>query len=158
MLQYFQNFVSYAFRLELLQEYSVDDELDSYNYFLKHHKLISNNNNDRHQIIQNAISRGARMDRIHVIKFPISDYITYELEEYKTNCIVGENILYIDSAQYNIDINHDYRLFDDNIVLKIKYDSNWKYLWFDKITKNIQRYIDTKNKLLSMWINIKKLE
>lgn len=150
MLKYFENFNEYAFRLELLQKYSVESELKSFSDFFDNGKIDPNKNLRWHKIISGAKQRGAIINRVHVIRLPLSDYLKYELEEYKFNIIAGENIFLLNKNDFESDINFDFWLFDDKIVLKMNYNQNGEFLSFEKITKDISKYIKLKNKLLAV--------
>jgi len=120
MANHFENFKKYAFRLELLQEYNVDGEKESIKEFLKTGKVSEDK--DWTNLIKSAISRGAFMERVHVIILPISKYLKYEIEAYKANIEAGEKVSFMLKEEFdkiNTKINHDFWLFDDKIVLKM---------------------------------------
>jgi len=150
MIHYFQNFKYSAFRLELLQNYSITSEQTSYYYFTQHQKINSIYHQDRYDIITTARQRWAIMERVHIIEKPFSPYLLYEIEAYKHNIQHGEKIFLLDNSDYNKSIDHDFRLFDDEIVIKMYYNKQWEFVWYDEITDpdNIQKYIQCKNNLL----------
>ena len=152
-MDYFNKFTKYAFRLELLQKYDVDEEKESLNEFLKTGKVLENKSNrDWANIIKNSLKRGAKMERVHIIKTPLSDYLKYEIEAYKLNIKAGEKISFVlkgdfDKVNKRI-INQDFWLFDDKIVLTMNYNSHGKFKGFTELTKNINKFIKFKNELL----------
>lgn len=148
MINYFKNFKKYAFRLELLQKYDVYEEKDDFNNFLKTGK-INVDLSEWSNIVKSAVLRNAVMNRVHVVRYPLSDYLRYEFLGYKYNLDFGENIFILDSKEYNNEINSDFWLFDDEILLELKYDFNGKYLGYTELKDNIQKYIDLKNELLN---------
>ena len=95
------------------------------------------------------------MSRVHLIESPVSKYLKFELEAYKLNSKVGENIYLLDKDKYDNTINYDFWLFDDEIVLKMTYDKNGSFIKIEEITKDINKYIEVKNKLLSISIDFK---
>lgn len=162
MEKYFRAFKKYAFRLELLQEYYIIEEKESFELFLKKGEIIQDSaSKEWTSIIENAKKRGAKMQRVHIIKFPLSDYLKYEIEYYKINMKAGEDICFVLDKEYQKiknKINHDFWLFDDKIALKINYDTKGKYLGFEEIKKETSKYINLKNKLLSIVTPIGKLQ
>jgi len=84
-MNHFETFRKYAFRLELLQEYKVEEEKAAFENFLKTGKVDEKQNADWHEIVRKAKARGAVMERVHVVDFPLSDYLRFEKEEYKLN-------------------------------------------------------------------------
>lgn len=157
MLEYFNSFKKYAFRLELLQSYSVAKEKEWYSHFITHGILLEEKNNERHSIIKKAKNRWAKMDRIHILDFPLSKYIQYEIEVYKWNINCWENIYFINKLEYNNIIKNDYRLFDDEIVLIMQYDINGNFIWYKTITNDIDVYIQEKEKMIWQGRNINDL-
>ena len=83
MLKYFNSFQKSAFRVETLQRYNVNEEREAFEYFQQHKKLLDGVWNDWHDIIKQAKSRGTTMQRVHLIQFPITPYISFEMEFYK---------------------------------------------------------------------------
>ena len=83
MLEYFNSFKKSAFRVEILQRYNVDEEQEAYDFFLKNNKLPDWFWEDWCDIIKQAKTRWAKMQRVHMINFPIDSYISFELEVYK---------------------------------------------------------------------------
>jgi len=151
MLKYFKNFKKYAFRLELLQRYDVEDEKESFLKFIDSGKVL-NINSDWYKLIKESIKRNVVIQRVHVVKLPLSDYIKFEVGIYKKNIKAGEEVSLIDLDQFNklnLGINFDFWLFDDEIVLKMNYDKNGKFLNFEEIHENIDKFVNIKNILLS---------
>ncbi len=145
MANHFENFKKYAFRLELLQEYNVDGEKESIKEFLKTGKVSEDK--DWTNLIKSAISRGAFMERVHVIILPISKYLKYEIEAYKANIEAGEKVSFMLKEEFdkiNTKINHDFWLFDDKIVLKMNYDLSGKFKGFEEI-KNASEFVKLKD-------------
>ncbi len=153
MEKYFKNFKKYAFRLELLQKYDVSFEEENYNNFLETGKVNHESNKEWHDIIKDAKQRGAEMSRVHVIKKPLSDYLKFEFEMYKGNQKAGEEILILKEEYFkslDVDIYFDFWLFDDEVVLKMEYNKYGKYLAYQKLSNNIDKFISLKNKLLNI--------
>jgi hypothetical protein len=151
MKTYFEKFKKYAFRLELLQKYDIDLEKESFLKFKKTAKIAKTNNMEWLKTLDHIKKRKVKIQRIRVIIEPVSSYIKYEIKSYQNNIKHGEEIFFIKESDFkktNTKINHDYWLFDDKRVLKLKYNKKGKYLGFQEIRKNIQKYIDLKNELI----------
>ncbi len=159
METFFNNFKKYAFRLEILQEYNVDEEKEDFVIFLRTGKVNKKINNRWHKIITAAKKRGAVIKRVHVVELPLSDYLKYEIQHYKLNCDKGEEIFIILKDEFEnlkSKINYDFWMFDDEIVLKINYDSKGRFLGFDEIKNDIHCFKELKNNLLHKAIKLKE--
>lgn len=158
MLNYFNAFKKSAFRVETLQEYNVDEEKHDYEYFLKYKKLPGWfwDWDDWCDIIQQAKARWAIMQRVHIIQFPMSSYLSFEVEAYKKNIIAWEEIFYIPFEECSIKIESDFWMFDDTTVLKMYYDKDGSFLGFEEI-KDIDPYLQIRDFLLKNKRNIEEV-
>lgn len=152
-----------AFRLELLQEYKVKEEEKAFLYFKENRevrydltdydiwekKYLSRIKNDR-----------VKVKRVHVIEKPLSDYIEFELGLYRTSQRMGEEISLLSKDAYDKiiadNIFSDYWLFDDETVLEMSYGIDGNYLSSVTIDKDIQKWIDLKNKLIEQSTTLNK--
>ena len=147
----FSRFKKYAFRLELLQDYDVEEEKDSLHHFLKTGE-VKNHEDDWASVIQSAVKRGAVMQRVHVITKPLTDYMRFELKAYVFNIKKGEKVFLLSQEEYdaiNTPVTHDFWLFDDTIVLQMQYTPEGKFLYSTRIRGPIKPFIELKNKLLT---------
>jgi len=152
MEKFFAGFKKYAFRLELLQEYDVGCEREDFENFKRTGNVSGEDLMDWHLTIENAKIRGAFMSRVHVVKRPFCDYLRYEIEACKYNAVAGERILFLDFEEFDkldLRIKFDYWLFDDEVVLKMVYDEEGKFLCYEEIRGDLKLYIELKDKLLS---------
>ena len=104
-------------------------------------------------IIDNSKNRWANILRVHVVDFPISNYLKYELEVYKYNQQKWEEIFLISRNDFEwlkLDVNTDFWLFDDSFILNIIYTDLWEYIKSEYMSENVSKYIKVKNKLLSV--------
>ena len=157
MLNYFNSFKKNAFRVEILQRYNVDEEQEAYDFFLKNKKLPDWFWEDWCDIIKQAKTRWAKMQRVHLINFPIDSYISFELEVYKKNIEAWEEIYYIPLEKFETKIKSDFWIFDDNTVLEMYYDKDGSFLDFKEIKDDSDTYIQIKNYLLENKRDIKDL-
>ena len=96
------------------------------------------------------------MQRVHLIKFPIASYLSFELEFYKKSLGKWEEIFYIPFEDCSIEIESDFWIFDDVTVLKMCYDKDGSFLDFEEI-KNVGSYLSIKEFLLKNKRNIEEL-
>ena len=156
MQNYFNSFKKNAFRVEILQSYDVSEEQDAYDYFLLNRKLPEWSQDEWLNIIKQAKARWATMQRVHLIQFPISQYLSFELEEYKNNIKAWEKIFYIHFENCSIKIESDFWIFDDNTVLKMNYDKNASFINFEEI-KDVTTYLKIKKYILENKKDIEEL-
>lgn len=157
MQKYFDSFKISAFRVETLQRYNVDEEQEAFQYFLKNNKLPKWICDDWCDIIKQAKAKWATMQRVHLLQFPISKYLSFEFEEYKNNIKAWEEIYYIPANECPIKIESDFWIFDDTTILGMHYDNNGKFIDFKKIEDNIDTYLQIKKYLLEHKRKIEEL-
>lgn len=156
MLKYFNSFQKSAFRVETLQRYNVNEEREAFEYFQQHKELPDGVWKDWHDIIQQAKLRWATMQRVHLIQFPITPYISFEMEFYKKNIRNWEEIFYLPFEDSSVEVDSDFWIFDDAVVLKMFYDKDGAFLGFEEM-KDIVPYLQIKNYLLENKRNIEEL-
>lgn len=150
MLEYFFRFSKSAFRYEALQEYDVHFEKEAYQQFHNTGQLPAHFNQEWHSIIATALKRGAKMQRVRLLSFPLSPYLQYELRAYQESLLHWEEIRYI--TKNELSWCKDFWIFDDEVVLEMNYSSNWTFLWFKELTDQhalFHTYLAHKYRLLS---------
>lgn len=155
-MEYFNSFQKDAFRVEILQSYNVDEEKEDYEYFQQYRQFPDWFWEDWHDIIKQAKVRGAIMQRVHLIQFPITSYMSFEMEFYKKSVMWWEKIFYIPFEKCSIKVESDFWVFDDKTVLKMFYDIDGSFLKFEEI-KDIEEYLQIKSYLLKNKRNIEEL-
>lgn len=154
-----------VFRLETLDEYKVDEEVEEFERyrsgkysFDKLKKISEGGLSNYLQVIKNAKDRGVNIFRIHIVTVPLTKYLKFEIETgYYISENYGEKVFLINRNDLNkvnnlneLEIS-DYWMFDEKYVLPIKYDKEGRFIEFQgPITENIEKYIYTKNKLLPL--------
>ena len=156
MLEYFNSFQESAFRLEILQRYNVDEEREAYEFFMKNKKVPDWLWEDWRDIVRQAKSRWAVMQRIRLIQFPISSYVLFEMETYKRNMEAWEEIFYIPFERCSVEVKSDFWIFDDSIVLKMNYDKDGRFINFEEMN-DCASYLQIKKFLLENKRNIEEL-
>lgn len=125
--QMLRGFEHTAFKLEVRQSYSVAYEDESLRRFLDGEDLVVDAGMEEWlDIVQGARAAGKRMERVHVVVEPLSDYMRYELTWwYSANVAAGEDIRIVPvrKGQWPAGLpKHDFWLYDSNRVGILHYD------------------------------------
>jgi hypothetical protein len=82
-----------AFRLEAQQRYAVPAEDAQFRAFTEGRPMPSDPRVNRSmQVIREAVARGARIRRVHVVDLPLTAYLRYEMAAYRENTDAGEEV------------------------------------------------------------------
>ena len=136
----FERFEHTAFRLETLQHYSMPYEDGLLRRFLAG-ELEPVGLNEKYAwwrgLIADAVAVGKRVERIHVVAEPLSDYMRFQLAWlYPGNAIAGEDIriIPISSGRWPADLpgyGHDYWLLDSQTMALLHYDYEGRFVAVD---------------------------
>lgn len=151
----FDGFRHSLFRLETLDHYLVETDKDRLDAFLRgepkpqvHRPWLD--------YVRQLRSQGKRLDRVHVVTLPLSDYLNYEISwGYVDNSVAGERVgiaLTDDPAAMFSGLPfEDFWLFDDEIVARVAYDPDGRYLGARKIDSppEVERYVEAKRLALT---------
>jgi hypothetical protein len=126
--QMLRGFDHTAFRLEVCQSYSMPYEDESFRRFLDGQDLAEDASMEEWLgIVRAARAAGKRMERVHIVVEPLSDYLHYELAWwYAANVAAGEDIRIIPTRKGEWPAGlpkHDFWLYDSNRVAVLHYDS-----------------------------------
>jgi Family of unknown function (DUF6879) len=89
----FGTFRESAFRLETLQYYVLAEDEPRRRAFREGRPLPPRpGKTDSMRLVRDAVARGRRVRRVHVVDLPLSDYIRYELAVYPENVAAGEDV------------------------------------------------------------------
>ena len=125
----FETFRSSAFRLETLPEYRVSQDVESLRLF-REGQPPPESRRERPwlQTIRNANARGARMQRVRVIRGALTEYQRFQFAwGYPDNLAAGEDIRILDHDVRGL-LSEDYWLFDDALVIRLDYDDEGRFL------------------------------
>ncbi len=118
VIEAYRRFTDEAVRLETRQSYKVPDDDERQRAFREGRPLPPRPEKSASvQLIKDAVSSGRRLGRIHVIEWPLSDYVRYEIEAaYLENAAAGEEILIVDrAADPRLEnLCEDFALFDSD--------------------------------------------
>lgn len=122
--RYFRDFQRSAFRLELHPVYTMAGEADELRRFLDGEVPPPDYRYGWLDTMTAARAAGKTVQRVRVLRQPLSDYIRYEFAwGFAYNVPAGEDIRVLDlTDQTGPDLpDHDFWLFDDVTVVKLLY-------------------------------------
>ncbi|KAB8155090.1 hypothetical protein EZY14_004190 [Kordia sp. TARA_039_SRF] len=151
-----------AFRLELLQEFHVEQERKVLKDFFSGKEKPTNFNSDWHQILKNANNRNCCFKRVRYIQEPLTGYLDFEINwGYKGNVKNGEQIFITNEnpkdMSQSIPILKDFWLFDNQHLFFIEYDFIGQFLGVTKLENTyLDKYLSFKENILKNSIIIEK--
>jgi hypothetical protein len=129
--------------LETRDLYTVPQEEEWFAQFRRGHGIpaLSPENDSWLKLINEHYRQGKRMQRVHILSHPLSEYCRFELAMYAQSVAAGEEIRILDrtelfkvlSAQY-LDsgklsaLQTDFWLFDRRVVVVLDYDDKGRFL------------------------------
>ncbi len=130
-LALFENVRQSWFRLETLQRYSVDYERDEFEQFLLIGRL-KREPGAWQRMLQRHRAAGRKLQRVHVVEEPLTDYLRYELAAYEQNAAAGEEIRLLPVTPpawpSGLPRGRDFWLFDDTEVWDMHYDEQGRFV------------------------------
>ncbi len=129
----FETFTATAFRLETLAWYNVPEEAESLRCW-REGKPPPSWQKEREwlRMVADATAAGKSMQRVRIVRQPLSDYTRMELEwGYPDNIASGEDIRILeikDAAGVAGMLDHDYWLFDDAIAVRLEYSDDGSFV------------------------------
>jgi hypothetical protein len=138
----FDRFTTSVIRIETLQRYAVAEESERISAFLRGEPRPERSVRTSPWLARIATTTvaGKSWRRVHVVQFPLSDYLRYQLAGYVESQACGEQIRLATSASDLVDVLAvgDFWLFDagtDNpYALDMRYDIEGRWLGADFIT------------------------
>ncbi|MGH8903007.1 MAG: DUF6879 family protein [Egibacteraceae bacterium] len=120
-----------AFRLEAMDYYAVDTDVEELSKYLdgqpRPSKTDPEYDNPWFDFVRSSVAQGKRFYRVHVVHSPLSEYLCYECEwGYAYNMkLTGEEVHILDTAERPRPQglpNEDFWLLDDIKVIRMHYD------------------------------------
>ena len=126
----FDWFAESAFRLEILDHYAMAYEEEAVQRFLAGEPRDTTYIAGWLERVAAARDAGRRMQRVHVVTEPLSDYLRFEITGYRLNVEAGEDVRILPRRTTDgLDLpDHDFWLFDDRQVVRMRYDGNGAFL------------------------------
>ena len=124
-----------AFRLETLDHYAMEYEEEAVQRFLAGEPRDTSYIDGWLQRVRAAVGGGRRVQRVHVVSEPLSDYLRFEITGYRLNVEAGEDVRILPrQATAGLDLpDHDFWLFDDHQVVCMRYDGEGAFLGAEQI-------------------------
>lgn len=116
LLDAFEHARRSIFRLETLQYYAGDPQF----YRFQQGLSWEDNESKRHwtDIVRRRTADGVAMQRVHLIKHPLTDYVRFEIEwSYPHNVAAGEDVRIAVDGEWDT----DFWLFDDGELWVMQY-------------------------------------
>ena len=128
-----EHFTRTAFRLEVLDQYTVDTDQGNVERYLAGGPAPSwAEGGEWMEQLARERTEGKRNYRVHVLASPLSDYLRYECEwGYVFTSQAGEEVYILDTAETPRPaglIEEDFWLLDDAHVLVMRYDAEGRLL------------------------------
>lgn len=150
------------FKVEVLQDYSGEDNGPSLQAWLAgNHKesiklMKSGASSEWVDSSQQKVKAGVEFIRVHIIEYPFTEYIEWEIQHYKNVNIpmCGEQVFIIDKADVkNMHLpSGDFMIFDNKRVVLNDYDNTGKMIrqtFYDE-KDDISEFLKLKSKLLKL--------
>jgi hypothetical protein len=125
----FETFQRFAFRLEGLPQYIVDEEKEPIKYF-KRTGLIKISDSSWPKLIQKNTEAGKKMERLRLLSDELTDYERYELQAY-SGPSAGEEIHLALRSDYSDHYRYDFWFFDDEWIAQVNYKDDGTFINFD---------------------------
>lgn len=122
--RWFHEFQRYAWRLEVLDDYSGTDGDDEVKEFHRTGQITPRTpENPWRRILENARARGAVIGRTRLVGHPITPYTEFELAAYTDNVVLGEDVRILDRRRLDPswDAAPDVWLFDGQAAFHMLY-------------------------------------
>lgn len=116
------------FRLEILPEYKVPEDLVLFEKWKNNDFNVKPKNDDWLNYISTTKKIGLKIQRVRITPLPIPEYIQYEIDYWKYSSQVGEEIYFLEEdifkriqkkSNFNIE---DYWIFDDKVLVIFHYE------------------------------------
>jgi len=134
----FETFAHRAFRLETLSRYDVPEVEEALRAFLAGAPKPGPDPDDLawQSNIRAHAAAGRPMQRVHVIRGPLTDYLRFEVEwGYPDNTAAGEDIgiLHVGDGELPELGEEDFWLFDNSTLVLMRYDEHGRWLGADQV-------------------------
>lgn len=156
--QWWDELRSEWFKIEVLQDYSGEDDGESLQAWLSGNReksvelMKENYNREWVKSCQEKINNGIKLIRVHIVNEPLSPYLEWEIEHYKNVNIplCGEEVLVCKSEKLK-DIQlprGDVMIFDTQRVVKNIYTETGRMIEQTFYEKDTQEFLHLKERIL----------
>jgi hypothetical protein len=154
---WFQHFTRYAWRLEVLDDYSGTDGEDELREFQRTGCVAPRPpENPWRRIIENALARGAEIGRTRLVGHPITPYTEYELAAYEDNVALGEDVQILDRQRLDAswDAAPDVWLFDDQAAFQMLYGERGTFRGVEEVDP--ASFVHVRNAVMPLSVPVRK--
>lgn len=137
----FDQFEQSAFRLELLDRYTVEEEDEPLRRYRAGQPQDPSWREPWAQFVRDAVRHGKRVSRVHVVDEPLSEYLEFEFTcGYPANVAAGEAVRVFMLSEYPLLTfpRRDFWLFDDVVAAVMDYDDNGSFLGADATSAPVE--------------------
>jgi uncharacterized protein DUF6879 len=129
LVEAFESFQHSAWRLEARDTYLVAEYDDQLKAFMAGQPMPPRVDGWA-EVVQAATARGARIGRIRLVGYPITDYTRFEFALYPQNVQCGEDVRIVDRTWLDGSwaAAPDVWLFDDQVAFRQQYSDEGAYL------------------------------
>ncbi len=162
----FESFKKSAKRLEILQEFSIEGgEKEQYENYCNGEKVCEFAElKEWNNLIKMQTEKGKKIERIRVVKNPVSKYIKFEIElGYISSQKCGQEVDFISFEKFNkinkTNINNEFWIFDDEIIFEMIYNEKGEFLKSNQVfgKEYIELYNDLKRQSVPLETVVKEL-
>lgn len=153
----FSEFKRSAFRLETLQQYSVDFEQQALRKFLEGEPLPeSAPNAEWVELVRGNVTAGKAMARVHLLTNPLTPYARFEIEwGYYFSAQAGEEIRFCFSNEPGLRKLGDFWLFDDTIAVTMHYGGRGEFIGPELVpSSKIDQFVEARDVAVSKSIRL----
>lgn len=143
----FGTFQKFAFRLEALPQYIVEEEKESIKHFQKT-GLIHISDPSWPNLIKKNIDSGKKMERLRLLSDELTDYERYEVQAYRGPS-VGEVIRVAPRSKYIDKYKYDFWFFDNEWIAQVNYEKDGTFINFD-----VRKVTDEEIEMFAYWYEV----
>ncbi|MFD9965255.1 DUF6879 family protein [Amycolatopsis sp. NPDC058986] len=116
-------FKSVSFRFQALQVYGVPWEQGPFREFMRSGIRHVDPGDPRLARLKERLEGGRRVERVQVVRPPVSDYLRFAFTFFHHSALVGEDLRILDSSRVDTaDLpDYDFVLLDGNAVIRLHY-------------------------------------
>jgi hypothetical protein len=147
------------FRFEFLQEFNVPQESDALKMWQDSKKVDKEYFQRWWNFVKEKTGKGVVMQRVRLVKLPLTDYTRWELAVHDMTAKFGDDIRVIKEADYKklgLDLK-DFWVVDDTVVLDMEYNKAGEYI-DSAVMPQIDKYLQAKKLLLAKSVPLKKFK
>jgi hypothetical protein len=154
-----QNFQRSAFRLETLPVYSVPQEEAWFAEWQRSGQLpeLTPANDSWLRLVQEACRAGKRMQRVHVVTPPLSDYLRFEFTTQIPSVDCGEDCRIAEASHVQQAVGQlsDYWLMDETVAIRLHYDDEGRFLGMEQV-EDVVLYRRQRDLVLTRSVTLKE--